>query len=300
MEFAAYAHVWIVFSLLSAFFHASRLAVTKHLSLSFSAEVLTLYVNLASLIVTLPLIVWNHDFPLTDPYYLGALLAGGMLSGLGGWSLNRAVAGGEISLVGPLLSLTPGFVVLIEWLVTGALPSRAGVGGLALLVLGSYVLAMEPNTIRWFAPLRALLTNAGSRLAMVAALCFAAASTFGRVAIQRSDPLSFAVMLAVVNPLIIFVFFSLRKRGFHRELFSGAVLRHVRPLLGLGVLFALMRVADQIALSLTLASYAMAVKRSAGLFAVVLGRWCYQESRILLKLAGTLVMLLGLLLLALA
>jgi hypothetical protein len=67
MEFAAFASFWIAFSLLSAFFHASRLAVTKHLSFSFSTRALTLYVNLASLVVTLPLIVWHHDFPLHEP-----------------------------------------------------------------------------------------------------------------------------------------------------------------------------------------------------------------------------------------
>jgi hypothetical protein len=54
----------------------------------------------------------------------------------------------------------------------------------------------------------------------------------------------------------------------------------MRPLLLLGVLFALMRIADQIALSLTLASYAMAVKRTAGLFSVLLGHWYYGEGHL--------------------
>ncbi|WPL19060.1 phosphonate utilization associated putative membrane protein [Thiorhodovibrio winogradskyi] len=297
MEFAGYAHFWILFSLLSAFFHASRLAVTKHLSFSFSARALTLYVNLASLVVTLPLIVWYHDFPLKQPTYVGAVLLGGLLSGFGGWALNIAIQRGEISLVGPILTLTPGFVVVIEWLLTGQLPSFPGAFGLGLLMLGSYVLSLEPGVRGWSAPMVALVTNPGSLFTLAAALCFAAASTFGRVAIQLSDPLSFAVMVALINPLILFAIFSLRQRDFYREVFSPQVARHARALLGLGLLFALMRVADQIALSLTLASYAMAVKRSAGLFAVVLGRWIYREERLLAKIAGTLVMLIGLLLL---
>lgn len=296
-EFAGYAHFWVLFSLLSAFFHASRLAVTKHLSLSFSAQALTLYVNLASLVVTLPLIAWNHDFPLHQPLYLAAVLVGGLLSGFGGWALNIAIQRGEISLVGPILTLTPGFVVVIEWLLTGQLPSLPGALGLGLLLLGSYVLSLKPGADGWLAPIMALFTNPGSVFTLAAALCFAAASTFGRVAIQLSDPLSFAVMVALINPLILFAIFSLQKPGFQREVFSPGILRHGRALLGLGTLFALMRVADQIALSLTLASYAMAVKRSAGLFAVALGHWIYREERPLAKLAGTSVMLGGLLLL---
>jgi drug/metabolite transporter (DMT)-like permease len=299
MEFAGHAHLWILFSLISAFAHASRLAVTKHLSFSFSAEALTLYVNLASLIVTLPLILWNHHFPLSQPLYVGALLCGGALSVGGGWALNIAIKRGEISLVGPVLTLTPGFVVLIEWLITGQLPSTTGAFGLVLLMLGSYVLSLEAGNAHWLAPLTRLFSNPGSLFALTAALCFAAASTFGRVAIQLSDPLSFAVMVALINPLLLFGLFSLRQRGFYREVFDPGVLRHGRSLLALGLLFALMRVADQIALSLTLASYAMAVKRSAGLFAVVLGRWIYAEERVLAKLAGTAIMLFGLLALTL-
>lgn len=297
---AGQAHLWIVFALLSAFFHASRLAVTKHLSFNFSAQVLTFYVNLASLAVTLPLIVWNHDVPLHQPAYVTALLCGGVLSGLGGWALSIAIARGELSLVGPVLTLTPGFAALIEWLFTGQAPGVTGAAGLALLILGSYVLSIEPGQADGLASWVKLVINPGSVFALAAALCFAAASAFGRVGIQHSDPLSFAVMVAVINPLILFVLFRLQTRDFAREVFAIKQSGQIQPLLVLGVLFALMRIADQIALSLTLASYVMAVKRSAGLFAVVLGRWLYGERRLLAKFAGTLVMLGGLVLLSLA
>ncbi|MBK1649811.1 EamA family transporter [Rhabdochromatium marinum] len=300
MDLAGYAHLWILFSLLSAFFHASRLAVTKHLSFDFSAQTLTLYVNLSSLIVTFPLIIWNHDFPLHQPVYVAAVLCGGILSGLGGWALNIAIQRGEISLVGPVLTLTPGFVVAIEWLLTGQLPSLGGACGLGLLMLGGYVLSIEPGIGHWSAPLVRLVTNPGSLFTLAAAFCFAAASSFGRLAIQLSDPLSFAVMVALINPLVLVIIFRLQQRDFVRQAFSRKLLQHSRALLALGVLFALMRLADQIALSLTLASYAMAVKRSAGFFAVLLGRWIYREERLLTKLAGTAVMLLGLLCLTLA
>jgi Leu/Phe-tRNA-protein transferase len=58
-----------------------------------------------------------------------------------------------------------------------------------------------------------------------------------------------------------------------------------------------MRIADQIALSLTLASYAMAVKRTAGLFSVLLGRLFFAEGYLATKLLASVVMLLGVLVL---
>jgi drug/metabolite transporter (DMT)-like permease len=293
MDLSQFAHLWVLFALASAFFHASRLAVTKHLSLRLSTDVLTLYVNLASLAVTLPLIVRYHDFPFHDPRYLAAIAAGGVLSGAGGWALNAALHRTEVSLVGPVMTLSPGFAVAIEWLTTGDAPGPLGLAGVMLLVAGGYVLSLGERDPRWYLPFKRLLLDPGSVLATVAAACFAGASVFGRIGIQLSDPLSFAVLVAIVNPLILWSVFRLRDRHFHARLLDPSLRQHVRALLLLGVLFALMRIADQIALGLTLASYAMAVKRTAGVFSVILGRWFFNEPHGTIKLVGSLVMLIG-------
>jgi drug/metabolite transporter (DMT)-like permease len=287
--------LWIVFSLLSAFFHAARLSVTKRLSFDFSAQVLTLYVNLASLVVTIPLIVWNHHFPVQDPRYLIAVVVGGIVSGLGAWSLNHAIKNSEVSIVGPIMTLTPAFVVLIEWIITRDLPGAKGLFGLTLLMVGSYVLSLGGRLDGWYAPVQRLFTNPGSRFTLVAAACFALATTLGRVAIQQSDPLSFAVMVAMINPVILFAMFSLQNHRFYRELGGAQMLPRWRGLLLLGVLFALMRLFDQIALSMTLASYVMGVKRTAGVFAVLLGHLLFRERHLPSKLLGSLIMLAGVL-----
>jgi drug/metabolite transporter (DMT)-like permease len=295
MDLSPFAHLWVLFALASAFFHASRLAVTKHLSLSFSIEALTFYVNVASLVVTLPLVIRYHDFPYENPDYLLAVTAGGVLSGLGGWALNAALHRTEVSLVGPVMTLTPGFAIVIEWFLTGDLPGRIGLLGVAMLVAGGYILSLGEHEPRWYVPFKRLWLEPGSVLAMVAAACFAAASVFGRIGIQLSDPLSFSVMVAMINPLILWVLFTLRDHRFHTRLITPEARRQLRPLLLLGVLFALMRIADQIALGLTLASYAMAVKRTAGVFSVFLGRWFFNEGHLAPKLLGALIMLLGVL-----
>jgi len=295
MDLSDFAHLWVLFSLASAFFHASRLAVTKRLSFSFSAEVLTLYVNLASLVVILPLGIWHHDFPFENPTYLMAVACGGVLSGLGGWSLNAALHRTEVSLVGPVMTLTPGFVIVAEWLLTGALPGPLGLVGILLLVAGGYILSLGSEDTGWSIPFRRMLLDPGSLLATAAAACFAAASVFGRIGIQLSDPLSFSVVVAVINPLVLWVLFTLLDRRFNAHLVTPDLRREMRPLLLLGLLFALMRIADQIALSLTLASYTMAVKRTAGVFSVVLGRWFFAEGYVGTRLAASVMMLLGVL-----
>lgn len=295
MDFSAFAHVWILFSLASAFFHASRLAVTKHLSLDFSTEVLTFYVNLTSLAITLPLVIWHHQFPFHEPAYVMAILIGGLFSAFGGWALNAALHKTEVSLVGPLMTLTPGFAILIEWLLNGAVPATVGLLGVVLLIAGGYILSLGDHEVRWYLPFKRLVTDPGSLLALASGACFAAASVFGRIGIQLSDPLSFAVIVAIVNPLVLFVLFSLHDRQFYRKIITPEARRSIRPLMLLGALFALMRIADQIALSLTLASYAMAVKRTAGIFSVVLGRWFFGETHAVVKSIGAAVMLLGVL-----
>jgi len=183
---------------------------------------------------------------------------------------------------------------VVEWFVTGDRPGPFGLVGLALLIVGGYVLSIDRADVGWRRPLLRMATDPGSVFTLAAAFCFAAASTFGRVGIQLSDPLSFAVVVAVVNPIVLFAMFSLQDHRFYREVLPPDLARQTKPLLLLGVLFALMRIADQLALSLTLASYAMAVKRTAGLFSVVLGHWFFHERRTAAKLAGSGIMLLGL------
>ncbi len=288
-----FANAWILVSLLSAFFQASRIAVAKQLSFSFSARALTFYVNFASLCITLPLIIWHHQFPLENPRYLSAVLLGAMLSGFGGWAFNYAIKVSEISLVGPLITLTPGFVVVIEWLLLGDVPSSTGFLGIALLCTGSYILGLNVLKQRWYTPFVRLFTNHGSRYAVIASLCFATASTLGREAIRLSDPLSFTVMVAMVNPLVLFIIFSLINRHFYREIVGRHARKHIGSLAMLGVFFALMRLADQIALSMTLASYAMAVKRMTSVFTVLLGYYLFDERHVTAKLLGSTIMVLG-------
>jgi drug/metabolite transporter (DMT)-like permease len=116
-------NLWIVVSLTSALLQASRIAVTKKLSLDFSPQALTFYTNLASLVLTLPLVTRFHNFPLDEPQYIGVVLAGATFSGLGGWSFTYAIKHSNISIVGPIMTFTPGFVVAIEWLLLEDAPS---------------------------------------------------------------------------------------------------------------------------------------------------------------------------------
>ena len=285
--------LWIVVSLSSALLQASRIAVTKRLTLDFSPLALTFYTNLASMVLTLPLALKFHHFPVDNPRYIGAVMAGALLSGLGGWSFTHAIKHSDISIVGPVMTFTPGFVVLIEWLVTGDLPSTMGLFGLSLLVGGGYILSLRRSDDHVWLPLRRLLRHPGSRYALVATACFAAASTFGRVAIQQSDPYSFAVTVAVVNPVVLFILFSIHTPGFHRELMGPKARKNIGKFLLLGALFALMRLADQVALSMTLASYAIGVKRLSGVFSVLLGMILFKEPRIKARLLGSMVMVVG-------
>jgi drug/metabolite transporter (DMT)-like permease len=290
-----FAHLWVVFSLLSAFFQASRIAVTKQLSFIFSAQALTFFVNFASLCITLPLIIWHHDFPLQEPRYLSAVLAGALLSGFGGWSFNYAIKISEVSIVGPLITLTPGFVIIIEWLLLGDMPSETGFLGIGLLCAGSYILSLDGVRRDWLGPLLRIFSNPGSRYAFIASFCFACASVLGREAIRLSEPVSFAVMVAIINPVVLFIIFSTQNLGFYKELIGSKARAHIGALALLGGLFALMRLADQMALSLTLASYAMALKRMAGVFSVIIGHYLFREPRMPIKLLASVIMVLGVL-----
>ena len=52
----------------------------------------------------------------------------------------------QISEVAPLFNLTPGFLAILAFLFLGEILTRYQVGGLILLMLGSYVLETDHNS----------------------------------------------------------------------------------------------------------------------------------------------------------
>ncbi|MBX6423773.1 DMT family transporter [Thermosulfurimonas sp. F29] len=207
----------------------------------------------------------------------------------------EAIRISPLSLTLPLLSFTPAFIILTGYVVLGERLSWAGIGGILLVVAGSYLLNLPAVSEGPLAPFRALVRERGSLLMFGVALIYAVTSVLGKRAVLLSDPLWFAGTYFVILGLFVPAVLAILKRppllSFLRENAKGVLL--------LGLTQALMVVAHMKAISLAPAAYMIAVKRTSILFGVLLGGAFFRESHLRLRLFAALVMVSGVFLLAL-
>lgn len=253
---------------------------------------------------------------------LGAIvLAGGPSAPGPGFVLALAVSGGinavatpmivvalqrsDLSLVAPVTSLTPLFMVATGAAVLGELPEPAGLVGVAVIVVGAYLLSVSEVRAGPLEPLRALLRDRGARAMLVVAFLYSISAAYDKVGTRASSPLLWAAAIHAVTALALAPVAAWRHRRRTRRpdgpmLIPATTRRAMPAVLLAGAFTAIGAAAQMTALMLTLAAYVIAVKRTSTLFGVLLGRSVFREERTGERLLGAAVMLAGFLLVTLA
>lgn len=204
-----------------------------------------------------------------------------------------AIERGDVGNTVPLLALTPILLVPVEWILLGELPGLRGLGGIVLVVAGVYLLNLRDLRHGLVAPLAAPLHDPGARRMLLVAALWAVSGVVDKVAVTASSTAFYGTLQTAVLGLAFLPLIARSKRidvaGLRREGWG----------LGLqGVLFAAMFIVQMEALQLTLAANVITIKRSGALVAVLLGSLAFGERDLGPRLLGTVVTVLGVLLVA--
>ena len=264
--------------------------------------------------------------------FLTALLVSGSINAVATPLIVWALKHGDLSLVAPLTSLTPLFMLGTGVLVLGEVPSALGGLGVAVIVAGAYLLNLTDRRLGLLAPFRALVRDAGARAMLLVAFLYSVSSTYDKVGTQASSPLFWAasvqaVVASVLVPLAAWRWRIRRRRsgvsgssdpsrqtgprsprdptttataedGAAATL-AGVEVGPVTATLLAGAILAIGLAAQMTALTLTLAAYVISVKRISTLFGVLLGHALFHEADLRQRLLGAAVMLAGFVLLTL-
>jgi uncharacterized membrane protein len=174
------------------------------------------------------------------------------------------------------MAFTPVLVIVTGWLVLGESVSSAGLFGILLVVIGSWLLNFEhkdrltPATV--LAPFKAILDNRGSRLMLLAAAIYAVTSVGGKAAMQWMPAEQFGAFYFAVLAVVVLLFTAVSKPTALRVGRFGAL-----PLLVVAGFMALMVVTHFMALAQVEAAYMIAVKRTSLLFGMLYGAMLFGE-----------------------
>jgi drug/metabolite transporter (DMT)-like permease len=250
-----------------------------------------------------------QGFPSIGPEYWPAVAISAFLNIVGLTLIFSALSSSDLSLSMPMLSFTPAFLVGTSYLLLNEVPSFPGMAGIGIIVSGSYVLNISAEHEHFLDPVRSMMRNRGSWYMLIVAFLFAASINYDKIAMMNSDPVfGMAFTLLIIGS--IFVLFSAftiitgGKREGHipehddGQLKSTVFLRKkYLPYFIPSGLVAIFVVAESISINiaytLQIVPYVIAIKRLSIIFMVLYGTVACREGDLTNRLIGAGIMVGG-------
>lgn len=233
-------------------------------------------------------------FPVTGARFWWLALVSGVFGGLNLVLYITAVRASDLSITLPMLALSPLFMLLTSPVMIGEFPDPAGLGGIMLIVAGSYTLNIRRLSHGVFAPFQALLDNKGARLMLLVSFLWSLFANVDRMGIDVSAPIPwvFSTYFATtlfLTPLVLWR--TVRPLA--------QIRRHPGKIAAAGLCEAVSLAFQMYALTMTLVPYVIAVKRLSAVFGVLIGAFVFKEQGLSERLFGAALMVAGVFFIAL-
>ncbi len=278
---------WFILSLLGAFLDATYYMFLKKYLKNIDQHVLASGIYLFSFVVLITisfikgLPAVQEGFFLTLSITVGINLIAIIL-------LLKAFITTDLSLTVPMMSFTPAFLILTSFLILGEFPTLIGIAGIALIVIGSYVLNLNVKKKGLLYPFKELFRNKGTLFMLIVAFLFSISSNYDKLTVLKSDPVFSTAMFCLSLGLLFFIISLAKKKqvlsiyqdNFYRFLLIAAIL-------------SVGGIAVNSALTMQIVPYVLSIKRISIIFGVIYGFWIFKEKHMLNRAVGAVIMLLG-------
>lgn len=284
---------WFLFALLSAFSESLNNVFGKKSLSKVDEYAVSWSLRFFAALFLIPLLFFAK-IPALGNQFFWALLIGGSLDSIATILYMKAIKHSDLSITVPILSFIPLFLVVTSSLIIGEFPSFLGLVGVLLIVAGSYVLNIRERRNGMFAPFQALLMEKGPKLMFGVALIWGTTANFDKIGVQNSSPLFWVAasnlfMAAFLLPIMLH---KSRKK-------FDQIHANLKTLVPVGLLSAISLYFYMEAINRTIVSYVSSVRRTNLIMSVLLGHLVFGERNVRERLAGALIMLLGVVLIAL-
>lgn len=271
--------------IISALFHAVWNAVAKHVNAPFNLIALAhvmMALGLAPFLAR-PAVEQVRTAPVLLIYLAGAALFFALY--------HLGVAGGyrsgDLSVIYPITTMAPALVPLWGALFLGERLAKAGFAGIALIILGAYLIQFKSVSYRSILdPFKKF--DRSVAFALGAAFFYSVGAVFDKAGINLTDPLSWSYLLIVVMAVVESALAVILGMGY-----QSFAKRDWWPALGMAFILLVSILTYRYGLKMTAVSYATSVRQINALFGVLLGILIFRERLGGLRMAAALVMVAG-------
>jgi drug/metabolite transporter (DMT)-like permease len=302
--------LWILLALLGAVSNAAYFIIIKKYIAAIDPRILT---GIGFTLGGCLLFAFSalYGFPVPGPEFFPAVAITVILNILGLNLIFKALSSSDLSLSVPMLSFTPAILTGTSYVILHEAPSLFGFFGICIIVSGSYVLNISEGHEHFLDPVRSMMRNRGSWYMLIVAFLFAVSINFDKIALLNSDPF-FGMALTVMSIGIAFLVISAyshlfsRKRDMDLSAYTMTLAEPREPpavafplkqfavlslLIGLFVAFEAASV--NVAYTLQIVPYVIAIKRLSIIFMVLYGTIVFSERELGKRVMGASLMVAG-------
>ncbi len=243
----------------------------------------------AGLLILLFIILFKVDTTLSDNFFW-ILIVGTITCSASSILAIKGIKYGDLSLVGPVMSLTPLFILITSPIMIGQVPSLIGLIGVLMIVFGSYVLNINKAKNGFHEPIKYLFKNKGTRCMLGAAFVWSIGSNIDKMGIDASNPYIWAGALNAFSGLLFLPFVMVKKsyKMKQKEMKS-----NILWIFLIGLIASLTSVIQLLAVNLILVVYVISIKRLSSVFQVFIGHFIFKEEHFKERLWGAIIMIAG-------
>jgi uncharacterized membrane protein len=237
---------------------------------------------------------WVYHF---ESSYISLILIWAVWNAITTVTSLKAVKYGDLSLVWPLSSLTIPFLIFTGFFINGELPNTYGMIGVLCIFIGTYFLWVSGNKKSLLDPLRNIMANTGARFMILTSIIWSITAPIDKLWIQAMWVIPWLLYFNIAISLCIFLYILLYKKNIQlTEITSPSNLKKISIT---GFLSGAASFLQVLAIKYTLVVYVISIKRSSGIFSVLLGALFFKEKDISTKLIATIIMVIGICFIAL-
>ncbi len=285
--------LWLPFSFLNAFFDSISSALGKSGTQKIDVLSVAWSQRFFALFILIPLVLVTHSFHSVNETFWVALLSTSVLNTITSILFVKAIKNSPLSLTLPIVSFTPLFLLISSPFIVGEFPKPLGVIGIISTVIGSYILNLSKKIHGPFEPILSIFKEEGSRFMLIVAIIWSITSNIDKIAVKNSNPLLFSLASTAAILLFLTIVLQIKKTSFN------TIFRKSKVLAPIGFASGLSTVFQMIAISITIVPNVITVKRTSAIFGTVWGKLFFKEENIKERLVGTIIMVIGVVLITL-
>ena len=292
----------IILALLTSLFSTAQNTAVKKSAVKSDIFLVAWSIGTFSLVVIFPffvaLVFWQGMPEFTKEFWV-SLIYKTPLMVIAYLCYVKAYKHGDLSLISPLLALTPAIILVIAPFVINQKASIGGALGVGLIVIGAYVLNFSASKEGFLKPIGKLFRDKGAKYMMLTASIWGGTSIIDTLGVRgvRGSSLQAGVswafftslvLVLVLTPFIIRKIRMIFKKTERKKFFMS------------GAFMGMAEICQMTAMTMLLAAYVNAIKRFSMVLGVIIGAIFFKEQDIQNRLTGSIIMLAGVILIILS